>query len=53
MQFYNKNYTKQEILKRVADMSQLGGIKLYEFTDGISKDKKAAEVNNYGIRVCK
>ena len=36
---YGKNYTKQELLKRVGEMSQIAGATRFEYTDGKSINK--------------
>src|SRR3972149_11771511 len=40
---YGKNYSKKELLKRVGDVSQVGGPRLAELTDGNQKDVRVAD----------
>ena len=46
MDLLGKKYTKQEILERIGDISQIGGIKKYEFSDGVSKGIRALDFKN-------
>jgi hypothetical protein len=46
MKIYGKEFTKQELLKRVGDISQLGGIRLSEMTDGQARGVRVAELKN-------
>ena len=43
---YGKNYTKQELLKRVGEMSQIAGATRFEYTDGKAKGTSAVEIKN-------
>jgi len=50
MKLYGKQISKKELLAKVGDISQIGGIKLYEMTDGVSRGVRAASVKNaFGI----
>ncbi len=42
MKIFESNYSKEEIRKRTGDLSQLGGISFFEFTDGMSRGVRAA-----------
>ncbi len=44
MKIYGKNIQKEELLKRVGDISQVGGVKMYEFTDGLARGIRAADI---------
>lgn len=44
MELFNKNFTKEEILKYVGDISQLGGIRSYEFNDGLIKGVRGVDI---------
>jgi len=46
MEIFGKKYSKTELLKKVGDISQLGGIKLYEFSDGMAKNLRAVDVKS-------
>lgn len=48
MEIFGKKYSKTELLKKVGDMSQLGGVKLYEFSDGAAKNLRAADIKSPG-----
>ena len=43
-ELYGRSFTKTELLKRAGAISQFGGIKRYELTEGRSKGVEAAEV---------
>jgi len=43
---YKKNYTRNEIRKKIGDIYQIGGIKKYEYTDGVSKGVRAVDIKN-------
>jgi len=34
MKIFNKKYSKNELLEKIGNISQLGGIKLMEYIDG-------------------
>ncbi len=40
---FGKKYTRQELLTRIGDISQLGGVKLIELADGNERGVQAAE----------
>lgn len=40
---YGKQYTKDELLKRVGDISQIAGVRLIELDDGFERGARAAE----------
>ncbi len=44
MNIFGKDLKKEEILKKAGDISQLGGIKLYEFIDGEERGVRAADI---------
>jgi len=44
MYIFGKDLKKEEILKKIGDISQLGGIKSYEFADGVSRGIRAADI---------
>ena len=46
MEIFGKKYSKTEILKKVGDVSQLGGIKSYEFSDGMAKNLRAVDIKS-------
>jgi len=46
MKLFGKELKKNEILKRIGDISQLGGLKCYEFTDGLSKGVRAVDMKS-------
>jgi len=46
MEVFGKKYSKTEILKKVGDISQLGGIKSYEFSDGMAKNLRAVDIKS-------
>ena len=46
MIIYKKKYTKKEILEKIGDISQIGGIKQYEFNDGVSRGIRAIDLRN-------
>lgn len=48
MEIFGKKYSKTELLKKVGDVSQLGGVKLYEFSDGTAKNLRAVDVKTPG-----
>lgn len=41
-----KNYTKRQILERVGDIKQIGGIRQFEYIDGVSKGIRGISLNN-------
>jgi len=44
MKIFGKEVSKDMLLKKVGDISQLGGAKIYEFTDGVSRGVRAIDV---------
>jgi len=46
MEFNNQNYKKNEILKKIGDISQLASIKTYKFIDGKSNGLRAVDIKN-------
>lgn len=46
MYLYKKNYSRNELRKKIGDIYQIGGIKKYEYTDGVSKGIRAIDIKN-------
>ena len=46
MKIFGKDYEKEEIIQKVGDITQLGGIKYYEFIDGVSRGVRAIDVKS-------
>ena len=46
MKIFGTEISKREVLKKVGDISQLGGIKYYEFIDGVSRGVRAVDVKS-------
>jgi hypothetical protein len=46
MELFGKNLTKTEILKKIGDISQLGGVKSYEFADGKARGIRAVDIKS-------
>jgi hypothetical protein len=46
MEIFGKNISKREIQQKIGDISQLGGVKYYEFTDGTSRGLKAVDIKS-------
>jgi len=44
LKIFGTEIDKNNILKRVGDISQLGGLKCYEFTDGLSRGVRAIDL---------
>ncbi len=44
MNIFGKEISKEEILQKIGDISQLGGVKYYELIDGISRGIRAIDV---------
>jgi len=44
MKLFNKEVTREEILDRIGDLSQLGGIKSYELNDGSARGIRAYDI---------
>ena len=45
MKIFNKNIDKVNLLKKVGDITQLGGIKYYELIDGVSRGVRAIDIH--------
>ncbi|MCL4376778.1 MAG: aldose 1-epimerase family protein [Actinobacteria bacterium] len=48
MEIFGKKYSRTDILKKVGDISQLGGVKQYEFSDGTAKNARAVDLKSPG-----
>jgi hypothetical protein len=46
MKLFENRYTKQEILERIGDISQIGGLKQYVLSDGMSRGIRAVDLKN-------
>lgn len=46
MKFQGRSYTKQEMMRRVGDVSQIGGIRDYVLNDGMSRGVRAFDLRN-------
>lgn len=46
MDLFDNKYKKREILEKIGDISQIGGVKKYEYTDGVSKGIRAVDLKN-------
>ncbi len=46
IELFGKQYKKEEILKRIGDMSQLGGVRSFEFNDGLQKGVRGVDFIN-------
>ena len=44
MKIFGKETNRQDLLKKIGDIKQIGGIKSYEFTDGVSKGIRAVDM---------
>lgn len=44
MKIFGEEIKKEELIKMIGDITQLGGIKLYEYIDGVSRGIRAAEI---------
>jgi len=53
MKIFGNDYSREELEKRIGDIKQLGGINFFEFSDGMSRGVKAAEIKsiNGGIEM--
>ncbi len=51
MKIFGNDFKKEEIIKRIGDISQLGGLRFFEFSDGMAKGVRAANLKsiNSGI----
>lgn len=45
MKIFGEDLNKNEILKKIGDISQLGGFKSYELTNGMSRGIRAVDIN--------
>ncbi len=43
-ELYGKKYTKEELLKHIGDVSQIGGARLFEYSEGAAKGIRACEI---------
>ena len=46
MKLYGKEYLKEELLKKVGTIEQIGDLKLYEMQDGVSRGLRVVNVKN-------
>ena len=46
MKIFGKETKKDELMKKIGDISQLGGIKCYEYSDGLSKGIRAVDLKS-------
>jgi len=46
MKIFGKELSKGEILGKIGDISQLGGIKCYQFIDGVSRGIRAVDIKS-------
>lgn len=46
MKIFGKDLKKDEILKKIGDISQLGSFKMYEFIDGVSRGIRAVDIKS-------
>jgi len=46
MEVFGKNLSRNEIIKKIGDISQLGGIKYYEFIDGMRRGVRAIDIKS-------
>jgi hypothetical protein len=46
MKIFGTGASKKEILEKIGDISQLGGIKYYEFIDGVSRGVRAIDLKS-------
>jgi hypothetical protein len=44
MKIFGKDIKKKELLKKIGDISQLGGAKIYEFVDGVGRGTRAIDI---------
>ncbi|HAX17665.1 MAG TPA: DUF4432 domain-containing protein [Actinobacteria bacterium] len=53
MKIFGNDFDRQEISKRTGDITQLGGIRFFEFSDGMAKGTRAANLKsiNGGIEM--
>ncbi|HOE62484.1 MAG TPA: aldose 1-epimerase family protein [Candidatus Sumerlaeota bacterium] len=43
-QLYGREWTKKELLRRIGSLGQVGGVRLFEYSDGASRGLRAAEI---------
>jgi hypothetical protein len=46
MEIFGRELKKEDVLKKVGDISQLGGVKCYEFTDGLRRGIRAVDMKS-------
>ena len=46
MKIYGKKYSRNELKQRIGNIDQIGGIKKYEYIDGVSKGIRAIDIKN-------
>lgn len=46
MKIFGKEISRQELQQKTGDISQLGGVKYYELTDGVSKGVRAVDIKS-------
>lgn len=46
MKIFGRELKKEDVLKKVGDISQLGGVKCYEFTDGLRRGIRAVDMKS-------
>ena len=46
MYLYKKKYTRNELRQKIGDIYQVGGVKKYEYSDGVSKGVRAVDIKN-------
>ena len=44
LKVFGEETNRQDLLKKIGDISQIGGVKSYEFTDGVSKCIRAVDI---------
>lgn len=45
MKVFGEEINQKNLLKKIGDISQIGGLKSYEFTDGVSKGIRAVDIS--------
>jgi len=46
MYLYKKKYTRNELRQKIGDIYQIGGVKKYKYSDGVSKGVRAVDIKN-------
>ncbi|MHB8277529.1 MAG: aldose 1-epimerase family protein [Candidatus Humimicrobiaceae bacterium] len=46
MKIFGKEIYKDELMRKIGDISQIGGIKYYEYSDGVSKGIRAVDLKS-------